>query len=301
MRRKALDALKIAARAKAVRSNLGAEMYLRPAHFDKLVSIITVMNLKGGVGKSTIAVNLACELADRQSVVLVDADSQATATDWARRGDLPARVEALPLDAESQVGLWVERVLSIQADHVVIDCPPHIGPAILAATGIADMVLVPVTPSGADLVATDSALALVHDAQLVRKDCGPLCLLVPSKVDRRTDVGRELSAALERFDEPVGPEIRQRAALVDAFSVGAWIGQYAPRNAAREDFRDLAIAVKRRWLMEMRRLKSAAATSARKKSRPASNPEWPERRGAGTSLCPSFLPISQQKAAQHRR
>ena len=148
------------------------------------------------------------------------------------------------------------RHLTIQADHVVIDCPPHIGPATLAATGIADMVLIPVTPSGADLVATDSALALVHDAQVARKDGGPLCLLVPSKVDRRTAVGRELAAALERFGEPVGPEIGQRAALVDAFAVGAWIGQYAPHSEARGHFRDLATAVKRRWLMELRRLRS---------------------------------------------
>ncbi len=79
MRRKALGAVKIAARAKAKRSDLGAEMFQRPADIDKLVSIIAVANLKGGVGKSTIAVNLACELAIRQSVVVVDADSQATA------------------------------------------------------------------------------------------------------------------------------------------------------------------------------------------------------------------------------
>ncbi len=256
MQRKALDAVKIAARAKADRSDLGAEMVQRPAHIDKLVSIIAVVNLKGGVGKSTIAINLACELAGSQSVVVVDADIQATAADWAGRGELPARVEALPLDAGSRVGPWVERVLTLQANHVVIDCPPHLGPATLAATGIADMVLVPVTPSGADLVATDAALALVHDAQAARKDGGPLCLLVPNKVDRRTAVGRELAAALERFDEPVGPEICQRAALVDAFAVGAWIGQYAPRNEARGQFRDLAIAVKRRWLMELRRLRS---------------------------------------------
>jgi len=173
MRRKSLDTVKIAARAKAKWSDLDAEAFQRPAHIDKLVSIIAVVNLKGGVGKSTIAVNLACELAIQQSVVVVDADSQATATDWARRGDLPARVETLPLDADSQVCSWVEKVLTIQADHVVIDCPPHIGPATLAAVGIADMVLIPVTPSGADLVATDSALAVVHDAQATRKDNGP--------------------------------------------------------------------------------------------------------------------------------
>ncbi len=267
MRRKALSAMKIAARAKAEKSDLGAELFQRPALIDKLVSVIAVVNLKGGVGKSTIAVNLACELAcefaDSRSVMVVDADSQATATDWARRGDLPARVETLPLDAEARVGSWADRVLNLNADHVIIDCPPHIGPATLAAIGIADMVLIPVTASGADLVATDQALSLVHDAQAVRKDGGPLCLLVPSKVDRRTSVGRELAAALERFDEPVGPEIGQRAALVDAFTVGAWIGQYAPRNVAREQFRELANAIKWRWLMELRRLRSGGDAKAR--------------------------------------
>lgn len=271
MRRKSLDTVKIAARAKAKWSDLDAEAFQRPAHIDKLVSIIAVVNLKGGVGKSTIAVNLACELAIQQSVVVVDADSQATATDWARRGDLPARVETLPLDADSQVCSWVEKVLTIQADHVVIDCPPHIGPATLAAVGIADMVLIPVTPSGADLVATDSALAVVHDAQATRMDNGPLCLLVPSKVDSRTASGRELAAALEKFDETVAPEIGQRAALVDAFSVGAWIGEYAPRNKAREQFRDLATSVKRRWLMELKRLRSESG--ARRQTKIGSGPE----------------------------
>ncbi len=258
VKRKTLDSVEIAARAKAYRSDLAAGEVRFPTDIDKLGSIIAVVNLKGGVGKSTIAVNLACELASRQSVVVVDADIQGTATNWASGGNLPVRVEALPLDGEPDVDSWVKRVLSLKADHVVIDCPPQIGPATVAATGIADVVLVPVTPSGADLVATASALDLVHDAQAARSDAGPLCLLVPSKVDRRTAAGREITTALERFDEPVGPEVRQRTALVDAFGVDAWIGEYAPHSAARKDFQELAIAVKRRWLMELKRLHGMA-------------------------------------------
>lgn len=253
MRRKALDTLDFAAQARAAGSTARSISF--PININKLVSIIAVVNLKGGVGKSTIAVNLACELASLQSVVLVDADAQATATDWAARGDLPIGVEALPLDAERDVRSWVDQILNIKADHIVIDCPAHIGPATIAATGLADLVLVPVTPSGADLSATDSMLSLVHKAQGVRADGGPLCLLVPNKVDRRTAAGREISAALKKFDEPVAPEIRERIALADAFGVGAWIGQYAPRNGARQDFRDLATAVKRRWLTELKRLR----------------------------------------------
>ncbi len=255
MRRKALDTLDFAARARADAAGLTARSISFPINIKKLVSIIAVVNLKGGVGKSTIAVNLACELASIQSVVLVDADAQATATDWAARGDLPIGVEALPLENGPAVGSWVERILSMKADHIVIDCPAHIGPATIAATGLADMVLVPVTASGADLSATDSMLTLVRNAQSARADGGPLCLLVPNKVDRRTAAGREISRALKKFGEPVGPEIRERIALADAFGVGAWIGQYAPRNDARQDFRDLATAVKRRWLTELKRLR----------------------------------------------
>ncbi len=262
MRRKALDALEIAARGKAGATGMIARAMPFPLDIDKLISIIAVINLKGGVGKSTIAINLACELASRQSIVLVDADTQATAADWAGRGDLPIRVEALPLEEASDLGSWVHRVLNIKADHVVIDCPPHIGPAAFAAIGISDVVLVPVTPSGADLVAADTVLDLVRHAQDTRRDSGPLCLLVPSKVDRRTAAGREIAAALKRFDEPVGPEVRQRAALADAFGVGAWIGQYAPRSDAREDFRNLAGALKRRWLMELKRLRGAEESPA---------------------------------------
>jgi chromosome partitioning protein len=64
-------------------------------------NLIAVGNLKGGTGKSTIAVNLACALAaDGATVVLVDADAQGTVTDWHAGERLPVPVEALPLGGE---------------------------------------------------------------------------------------------------------------------------------------------------------------------------------------------------------
>ena len=54
--------------------------------------IIAVGNLKGGTGKSTVAVNLACRLAERQSVTLIDADPQGTAAAWLQAG----RAEGMP-------------------------------------------------------------------------------------------------------------------------------------------------------------------------------------------------------------
>ena len=56
--------------------------------------LIAVGNLKGGTGKTTIAVNLACALRDAdRTVALVDADPQGSATDWQAGGGLPVLVE----------------------------------------------------------------------------------------------------------------------------------------------------------------------------------------------------------------
>lgn len=260
MKRTALDALDIAARAKAHSGGMKAADIDVPLNINKLGSIIAVANLKGGVGKSTIAVNLACELALNQTVVIVDADAQGTATAWASHHELDVAVEPMPLDSGPEAASWVERVLNIEAAHIVIDCPPHVGPATYAAVGIADIVLVPVTPSGADLVAASPALDLLNEVKQARRDGGPLCMLVPTKVDRRTAAGREIEAALAQFDEPVAPAIGQRTAFVDAFGAGVWIGRFAPRSPAREEIRALTDAIKRRWLMEMKKSRQAAVT-----------------------------------------
>src|SRR5512146_680850 len=62
-------------------------------------SVVAVVNLKGGCGKSTIAVNLACELAGGgQSVWLLDNDAQGTTAHWLSRGRLPVQGQFMPLE-----------------------------------------------------------------------------------------------------------------------------------------------------------------------------------------------------------
>lgn len=201
---------------------------------------IAVANLKGGVGKTTLAVNLACELAsDGGAVVLIDADAQGSASAWAARAKLPVKSEAMPIDDAREAGRWLDRVRHIRADWLVIDCPPHIGAATEAAVGWADLVLVPVGASGLDLVATQSALRLIAKARERRK-VGPRALLIPSKLDARTAAAREIDAALKQFGEPIGPSIHQRISFADAFTAGQWIGAYSPDSDAHNEIRAVA-------------------------------------------------------------
>lgn len=203
--------------------------------------IVSVANLKGGVGKSTIAINLAGALQSKRRVVLIDADQQGTAAAWASAGRLPFPVEHMPLEGQREARRLIDRVMSLQADYILIDCPPHVGSATETAIGLSDIVLIPIFSGLADLRATESAVELVRRARHARNDTRglPNCLLIPSRVDRRTLAGREIESALGRFHEPIGPPIHQRAAFIDACTEGLTIGQYAPGSLADQEIEEL--------------------------------------------------------------
>ena len=208
--------------------------------------VIALVNLKGGCGKSTIAVNLACELAaGGDSVLLLDNVAQGTASHWLRHGRLPIRGELMPLENDEDGERMARAVAARSERFIVLDAPAHVGAATQAAGRIADLVLIPVTASGVDLVATEAAVELIRQARLARRTGGPKCLIVPSKIDRRTDAGRQIDEQLRAFGENVGPAVHQRTAFVEAFGAGRWIGDFLPQSPAHYDIASLAIAVKR--------------------------------------------------------
>lgn len=212
--------------------------------------VLAVCNLKGGTGKTTIAVNLACAYAGARNVALIDADSQGAATAWTANPAAPVSARPLPLDGramtpedkEARRRVWVEAVLTArrEADLVVIDLPPQFEDSVAGAMALADMLVVPVTPGGAELAATRRARTVLLRARAARPERHLHCVLVPNRVDRRTAIGQALAHTLTDFGEVVGPTLRQRATQMTAYTSGTWVGGLEPGSEAHKEVEALA-------------------------------------------------------------
>jgi len=215
----------------------------------RMARVIAVGNLKGGTGKTTLAVSLACCFAARSRVSLIDADPQGAARDWTAAARAPVAARHLPLAApaadgneDARLRTWASRIMALRrtADLVVLDLPPQGGPSLAAALALGDLFVVPVTPGGAELAATRRALRVLNQARAARNGRTLDCVLVPNRVDRRTALGRALPHTLAELGEAVGPALRQRAAQMEAYAAGTWVGASAPDSEAHDEVRALA-------------------------------------------------------------
>jgi chromosome partitioning protein len=192
--------------------------------------VVGVLNQKGGVGKTTIAVNIAAVLAKLgQRVLLVDADPQASSLAWssARERDPLFPVVAMPKPT-------LHRDLPELArdyEDVVIDGAPRldaVGRSVILAS---DLVLIPVQPSPFDLWAAAHTLELVREAQQFKPTLRA-ALVVNRKV-ANTAIGRDMVGALACYELPILPvHLYQRVVYAESAAQGLAVIEASPHGAA---------------------------------------------------------------------
>ena len=211
------------------------------------MSIIAVTGRKGGIGKTTIAANLAAELAALgHTVAVLDTDPQQSLVKWAGIGDgiLADAIEAIETDHPKQFRRVVEQVSSV-ADCILIDTPPGFtDPALLAAL-LADVVLLPAGPSPLDVMAAGEALESVREARAQRGGRKPLIRFIPCKIQSVTTISRDLAGSLENLGEKVLPAIGLRVAIAESALAGLTVREYAHNSVAAAEFRALAIELEK--------------------------------------------------------
>lgn len=200
------------------------------------MDVVTVSGLKGGSGKTTVAVNVACALAAKgRKVLLLDCDPQGSATAWAAPGALSVKVVSMPIEDERE---WIGKVRSAQADVVVVDTPPQIALTLTVPAALARLVLLPCAPSGLDLAALTQAAATLRGLKARGLDF--VMAAVPTRVDSRTAASREIGEALKGQGLRIAPGLSSRIAFADAFNSGEWIGSYASGSPGHAEAMALA-------------------------------------------------------------
>jgi chromosome partitioning protein len=155
--------------------------------------MIGLVSQKGGAGKTTSAIALACALAQRHTVHLIDADPQSSVSRWASIATLPARLTVSSVSRVSELKRGQPT-----ADFVIIDTKGELS---ADALPFIDLALIPCAPSLFDLWAAEPTVTLVKAQQAVRP--GLRAAVFATKVKEGTVLGADVLDEIAGFELPV--------------------------------------------------------------------------------------------------
>lgn len=183
--------------------------------------IVSILNQKGGAGKTTIAINLARAMvvSGRGSVLLVDSDPQGSARDW----HVEAGGELLNVMGLDRPTLDKDiKSVAYNFDWVFIDGAPSLSSMALAAVKCSDIILIPVQPSPYDLWATEDLITLIAE-RIAWTEGKVKAAFIVSRQIPNTIIGKEIRDILTQYEVSHG---------IPTFSAGTFQRVVYPTSAA---------------------------------------------------------------------
>lgn len=202
--------------------------------------IISFLNQKGGVGKSTLSTNVAAWLArDGASTLLIDADPQGTASMWASLREKP-NFQTVALSRDNMAREIIQ--LGETYDNVVIDGPPraeHIARAIIIAS---DLVVIPIEPSAASIWAAGDTVSQLTEARMI-KETQKSVFVVTRKIGN-TVLGRDINTMAAQHQTPILNNcVHQRVAFAEALTMGKTTFEWSPGSPAARDIEKISTEI----------------------------------------------------------
>ena len=214
-----------------------------------MAETIVFLNRKGGPGKTTLAMNVAAQLAGLHRVLLIDADPQQSATKWfnSATDTQPFPVSVVGY-SQDRINLTIKKFVD-DYRYILVDTPPSAlaeNTVTRSALFVADLAVIPVVPSPLDLWEALEIKNLLEDVNAVRESSIDIPALAARLVINRLQVGtilgRDVQEVLEEFDIPLfKTSVRQRQVYARAVLEGCSVFQMGRNGqAAQNEIRDLA-------------------------------------------------------------